>query len=427
MMNEKDQLSVGRFQSILRIKTVSGKEEYRGEFERFLSVLRELYPTVFKAVETETVGDFGILIRWPGKDPGKKPVVLMAHQDVVDCDEEKWTHPPFAAEIHDGEVWARGSVDTKCIISALMESAEELLADGFSPERDIYFVFGADEEVFGGTMPKIVETLRQRKVSPWFVLDEGGAVLSELPMGITESFAMVAVAEKAYGSLRLKFYNGAGENAAQRISTAVRKIEKAPLSSAFDAAVREMLRRLGPYAKPMLRPVLKNIGLFAPAVKKVMEGNSDTQPMIRSTIAPDKVGAWPEENAAWASFRLRLNPWDSFENVESHVSQLLDADAEISIEVKSGGAPQSPWDTEAFRYIEKTVAEVFDAHTSPFILDGGTDARHFAPICREIYRLGAFRMSTAMRRSVHHEDERMPVPNYLEGIRFYKRFIENLG
>lgn len=426
-MNEKDKLSIERFQSILRIKTVSGKEEYRGEFQRFLPTLRELYPRVFAVLETETVGGFGVLMRWHGKHPEKKPVVFMAHQDVVDCEEDKWTHPPFAAEIHEGAIWARGSVDTKCIISALLESAEALILDGFCPERDIYFAFGADEEIFGGTMPEIVESLRQRGVSPWFVLDEGGAVISQLPMGIGESFAMVAVGEKAYGTMKLRLGNSEKGSAPRRISEAVRKMEKSPLPAVLDAPVREMLRRFAPCAKPALRPVLKNIGLFAPAVKKVMDGNSDTRPMIRSSAAHTKSAAYPNENMAEASFKLRLNPWDSFEKLRSHARRLLDGDGEISIEIKSGGAPVSPWDTEAFRYIEKTVGEIFGARTSPFVLDGGTDARHFAPICREIYRFGAFRMSTAMRQSVHRENEKMPVANYLEGISFYKRFIENLN
>ncbi len=426
-MNEKERRSIERFQEILRIKTISGSEKHVGEFERFLPTLRGLYPDVFASVETETVGDFGILIRWAGKDPEKKPVVFMAHQDVVGCEEDKWTHPPFAAEIHGGAIWARGSVDTKCIISALFESAETLIAEGFRPERDIYFAFGADEEIFGGTMPKIVERLRSRGVEPWFVLDEGGAVLSELPMGISQSFAMVAVTEKAYGTLSVKLGKKGRENAPERISAASTKIKAGGMKSVLDVPVREMLRRLGPYAKPALRPVLKNIGLFAPVVKKVMDGNADTRPMIQSSIVPGDVKAYPDENKAEAFFKLRLNPWDSFEKVESHVASLLEPDAELSIEVKSTGAPVSPWDTEAFRYIEKTVDEVFGAKTSPFVLDGGTDARHFAAICPEIYRLGAFRMSTAMRGSVHHENEYMPLANYLEGIGFYKRFIENLG
>lgn len=425
-MKETDRLSVERFQSILRIKTVSGKEEFSKEFERFLPTLQELYPIVFRAVETETVGEFGILIRWPGKDPEKKPVVFAAHQDVVDCDEKEWSYPPFAAEIHDGAVWARGSVDTKCIISALLESTEELVARGFVPERDIYFAFGADEEVFGDTMPQIVERLRLRDVSPLFVLDEGGAVLSEMPMGIGESFAMVAVAEKAYGTLKVKFRNNESGNAPERLSAAIAKIKKNQPGAFLGAPVCEMLRRLAPFTKPALRPVLKNLKLFAPAVKKVMEGSTDTAAMIQSSIVHFETRAFPDDNCAEASFKLRLNPHDSFESIRSHVAALLPQDAEISIEIKSGGAPISPWNTESFRYIEKTVAEVFGAHTSPFVLDGGTDARHFAPICRKIYRLGAFRMSTAMRGSVHHENERMPLTSYLEGIRFYKEFIKGL-
>ncbi|MBR5491024.1 MAG: M20/M25/M40 family metallo-hydrolase [Oscillospiraceae bacterium] len=426
MKNEKDKLSIERFQSILKIKTISGKEEFKSEFDRFYPTLRELYPTVFEAVEWEVVGDYGILIRWKGKSAEKKPVIFMAHQDVVACEEDKWTHPPFAAEIHEGMIWARGSVDTKCIISALMESAEELIDTGFVPERDIYFAFGADEEVFGTTMPQIVETLQNRGIEPWFVLDEGGAIISELPMGISEAFAMVAVTEKAYGTMKIKLYNGDKANAPQRISEAVKLLADKPLPGVLDAPVQEMLRRLGPYATKALRPVMKNIRLFAPAVNKVLDGNSDTRPMIRSSIIHEKSEAYPAENAAGASFKLRLNPWDNGEKVRSHVQSLLGDDVEISIEMKSGGAPVSSWDTDAFRYIEKTVAEVFSAHTTPFVLDGGTDARHAAPICKEIYRLGAFRMSTAMRKSVHHENERMPVENYLEGIRFYKEFIKGL-
>ena len=425
-MTDKEKFSVSRFQSLLRIKTVSGDEACRDEFARFLPILRELYPIVFNELNCEVIGDFGLLIRWPGRKSAKAPVVFAAHQDVVACDEEKWTYPPFAAEIHEGAVWARGSVDTKCIISALMDAAESLISSGFRPERDIYFAFGADEEVFGGTMPKIVETLKNRGVKPRFVLDEGGALLTELPMGINESFAMVAVAEKAYGTLHLAMSNKNGKTAPERISEAVDIIKKHPMKSQLAPAVREMLRRLGPYAKPALRPVLKNISLFAPAVKKVMDGNDDTRPMIQSSITFHKVHALPEENRAEATFRLKLNPWDSFEDVKAHVAGLLDADAEITVDIKSGGAPVSPWNGSEFEYIEKLIRKVFKAHTSPFVLDGGTDARHFAPVCGKIYRFGAFNMSTAMRQSVHRENERMPIASFLEGIKFYREFIKGL-
>lgn len=425
-MKEKDARAIERFQEILKIKTISGKEEYKSEFERFLPKLRELYPRFFNAVKTEVVGDFGILIFWAGRNPDKNPAVLMAHQDVVDCREEKWSYPPFAAEIHEGAVWARGSVDTKCIIAALLETAEELISNGFCPERDIYFAFGADEEIFGGTMPIIVSALEKRGVKPLFVLDEGGALLTEMPMGISESFAMVAVAEKAYGTLRIVMGNKKDKTAPERISEAVNIIKTNQMKSQLAPPVREMLRRLGPYAKPALRPVLKNISLFAGAVKKVMDGSEDTRPMIQSSIIFDKVRALPDENRAEATFRLKLNPWDSFDDLRKHVESLLDDDAEIEVDIKSEGAPISSWETEEFGYIESCIKKVFGAQVSPFVLDGGTDARHFAPLCDRIYRFGAFNMSTAMRKSVHHENERMPISAFLSGIKFYEELIKGL-
>ena len=245
-------------------------------------------------------------------------------------------------------------------------------------------------------------------------------------MGINESFAMVAVAEKAYGTLRIVMGNKNGKTAPERISNAVNIIKKHQMKSRLAPAVREMLRRLAPYAKPALRPVLKNISFFAGAVKKVMDGSADTRPMIQSGIIFDKVRALQDENRAEATFRLKLNPWDSFEDVREYVASLLDADAEITVDIKSEGAPISSWDTNEFRYIEACVKKVFGAQTSPFVLDGGTDARHFAPICDRVYRFGAFNMSTAMRQSVHHENEKMPISSFLEGIKFYKELIKGL-
>lgn len=425
-MNEKDRKAIERFQSILRIKTISGEEAYKGEIQRFLPALQELYPSLFAALDIERVGEAGILLRWRGREPEKRPVVLMAHHDVVACDEEKWKYPPFEAQIHEGLVWARGSVDTKCIIAAVLEAMEDLHESGFRPQRDIYFASGGDEEIFGGSMPAIVSLLESRGVRPWFVLDEGGAVLDELPMGISGSFAMVGVAEKAYGTLRVKLRERGRDSAASRAAKAAEAVEKNPLPARLSEPVREMLEAFAPRVKKPLGLVFKNLRLFEGAVLKVMEKNSDTAGMIQSAIVLSEINTNTAEKTAEAVFKLRLNPGDDFDTVESHVRAILDSDAEISIEVKSAPVPVTPCDTAAFASIKRTVKAFFGAETAPFVLDGGTDARHFTRICPEVYRLAGVRMSTAMRKSVHHENEHMPVINYMEGIGFYRSLLEKL-
>ena len=113
-----DDTAVERFCEILRKKTVwprNGEIDY-AEFDSFLPLLKSLYPAAFAVLEVKTINNYGILLRWKGKNPDAKPFVLMAHYDVVAVDESKWDHPPFGAEIHDGSIYARGAIDTKCII-----------------------------------------------------------------------------------------------------------------------------------------------------------------------------------------------------------------------------------------------------------------------------------------------------------------------
>jgi hypothetical protein len=81
-----------------------------------------------------------------------KPIMLMAHQDVVPMapgTEGDWEVPPFAGEVKDGFVWGRGSWDDKGNLIAQMEAVEMLVASGYKPPRTIYLAFGADEEVGG--------------------------------------------------------------------------------------------------------------------------------------------------------------------------------------------------------------------------------------------------------------------------------------
>ena len=199
------QKSVERFQAIIRKKTISDRNGNidREVFDSFLPMLKEIYPDVFAVVESQLINEYGILIRWKGKNSALAPVVLMAHYDVVSDKDQDWTHPAFEAEIHDDVIWGRGTIDNKCIFTGILEGMEKLILEGFTPERDIYFAAGNNEEVAGDTMPKIAEWFKDNNIKPWFVLDEGGAIMTQLPMNIKNPFAMVAVSEKGWATVKI--------------------------------------------------------------------------------------------------------------------------------------------------------------------------------------------------------------------------------
>ena len=136
------QRSIERFQVIIRKKTISDRngDIDKEEFDSFLPMLKEIYPDVFAVVECQLINEYGILIRWKGKNSSLPPVVLMAHYDVVSDKDQDWKYPAFEAEIHEGCVWGRGSIDNKCIFTGILEAMEALILDGFTPERDIYLL-----------------------------------------------------------------------------------------------------------------------------------------------------------------------------------------------------------------------------------------------------------------------------------------------
>ncbi len=99
-------------------------------------MLAARYPKAHAAMQREPVGDFSLLYTWKGSDPSLKPILLMAHQDVVPVapgTEGDWTEPPFAGVVKDGMVWGRGAWDDKGNLIAQMEAAELLAASGFRP------------------------------------------------------------------------------------------------------------------------------------------------------------------------------------------------------------------------------------------------------------------------------------------------------
>ncbi|MGB4136446.1 MAG: M20/M25/M40 family metallo-hydrolase, partial [Microbacterium sp.] len=220
-----------RLSRMIRLPTVSAELDERGTgpFEAFAALLAELYPLTHEHLTREWHTEFGLLFRWKGRTtapdaeaPG--PLVLMAHYDVVPVDEsDPWTYPPFEGRIADGSVYGRGALDDKGPLIVVIEAVENLLAEGFTPARDVYLSFGGNEETFGSAALAISDAFRERGITPWLVVDEGGAVVdSPLPIVPGEA-AMIGVGEKGILTLRLSARGDGGHASTPPRLTAVRR------------------------------------------------------------------------------------------------------------------------------------------------------------------------------------------------------------
>ncbi|MCQ2406875.1 MAG: M20/M25/M40 family metallo-hydrolase, partial [Oscillospiraceae bacterium] len=246
-----------------------------GPFLEFHKVLEELFPLVHEKLE-KTVIDGNLLYYWKGKS-SERPAVLMGHQDVVPA-EGKWTHAPFSGDIEDGKVWGRGSADTKSSVMTWFEACEELLAESYVPDQDLYLASSCTEEIGGDGGPKIVAELKKRGIKPYFVCDEGGAIVENPMAGVNGSYAMVGVLEKGIGDIVFTARSSGGHasyppknSPIARLSAFVTATEKHyPLKADFEPQLTAMFDRIAPYGPFYMRFLLGNLWLFKPLCKLLL-------------------------------------------------------------------------------------------------------------------------------------------------------------
>lgn len=103
----------------------------------------------FTELKHAVINEHAHIFTWEGSDQNLKPLLLMAHSDVVPVTTwttERWTHEPFSGHYDGKYIWGRGSEDDKANVVAILSTLDLLLASGFQPSRTIIMALGFDEE-----------------------------------------------------------------------------------------------------------------------------------------------------------------------------------------------------------------------------------------------------------------------------------------
>ena len=431
----------------LRFQTVSYEDAARVNRDEFAGLhrfLEETYPKVHATLAREKVGEASLLYTWKGRDGSLKPVVLMAHMDVVPVEEGtegRWRSPPFAGRISDGFIWGRGAMDDKLGVIGILEAVEMLLGEGFEPRRTIYLAFGHDEEVGGGGgAAQLVELLQSRRVEPEFVLDEGGAITKGIVPGVPAPVALVAIAEKGFVSVELTVEGEGGhssrpprQTAIGILSAAITRLEENRMPARFDGPTRRMLEYVGPEMTFGSRMVMANLWLLEPLVMRQLTAAPTTDASVRTTTAATIFAGGVKDNVlpskARAVVNFRIIPGDTSDSVIEHVRQTV-SDSRIRV-AKLGGIASEPSpesDTRApdFALLERTIREVYPrAVVAPYLSIGATDARHYAKLSKNIYRFLPLTATSDDISRMHGTDERIAVEDFALAVAFYRQLIRN--
>ncbi len=435
-MKLKKEQVLDDFRSMIRLKTVShddGSLTDREEFRKLRALIKERFPVLFERGEGWVIGEYGVLIRIPGKSESD-PSVLMAHMDVVEADGGGWTHDPFGAEISGGRIYGRGTLDTKCTLLSILQAVSFRLANGFVPEHDIWLSFGGEEETCGPCCREIVSFLRERGVKPAFVLDEGGSVIPEGVPGLRKQAAMIGIAEKGTANYMLSIRKEGGGHASVppkstvigRLARAAVAIEKHPFPARLSEPVKLMFRELAPYVPVYERPVFEHPELTSPAIAaaaSVLGGTFGA--MVRSTCAVTIMEGHSSFNvlpdSAAMGVNVRLLEGDTVESAAERLRKIA-GDPDISVDIIAGTDPSPVADIRCREYgiLKDTIAGIWPGTViAPYQMNGGTDARFYAELTDRIYRFSPMIMTKDDRSRVHGVDESIAIPTLFRMIRFY--------
>ena len=433
---EEAEACARKLAAMVRYETVSVPgENQREKFLGFHKVLEELFPLVHRELEKTEI-DGNLLFYWKGKH-NDRPLVLMSHQDVVPA-EGKWEHEPFSGDIADGKVWGRGASDTKCSVMAFFQAAEELLAEGYVPEQDVYLSSSCTEEWGGDGCPKLVGELERRGVKPWLVCDEGGGIITDPIGGIRGNFAMVGVFEKGKADVRFSAVSDGGHASAPkahspiaRLAAFVNEVETRPVfRRKLPREVAAMFEALAPYASFPLKLVFSNLWLFRPVLLRVLPAiSAQAGAMIRTTAAftmssgSDACNVMPQR--ATVSANMRFIPHQGMkESLEIIGARAKKHGLEMEVLAATDYTKSADLNGEAFRTLRRIVEETFPGCPScPYVMTGATDARFYQEICDHVFRFAPVIYGPEQMKGMHGLNENIEIGCLPGAVDFHRNLI----
>ena len=374
-------------------------------------------------------GRTSVIAQW-GASSGDG-LLLHGHLDVVPAEASDWQVDPFSGEIQDGYVWGRGAVDMKDFDAMLLSVVRARQRDGRVPTRPVTLCFTADEEAGGhqGAQVLVEQHAEQLEGCTDAVGEVGG--FSATVRG--RRMYLIEAAEKGMAWMKLTARGRAGhgsminrENAITDLAIAVARIgahdwpvRLTPTMQTLLAAVAELA---GTEATPDNAPEL--IEEFGGAARMLGA-------VIRNTTNPTMLGAGykvnviPTEASAHVDGRFLPGFEDEF---FATLAELVGPDIEIDYV-----SHQQPWETPYDGHLvdamtRSLLAEDPDAIVAPFLMSGGTDAKHFRKLGMRSYGFAPLRLPADLDFTAlfHGVDERVPVDALEFGARVFDRFLDDI-
>ena len=424
------------FAKIVEIPTVEGQP---AEFKKLTRLLTSEFRKagITNVIVKDHDNTQTLIARWPAAKPsGKKPILLMAHMDVVAAKASDWKYPPFQFREEGGYYLGRGSNDNKAALTGIVLALQYLHAEKFAPARDIIVLFTGDEETIGNGARRAASEWRGL-IDAEYALngDAGGG--SVFPDGRVEGFG-IQIAEKTYADFRLTAVNRGGhsstprpDNAIYALASALTAIERHRFPAMINDATRASYEILakgdsGQYGELVRRFLADPQDRETADLLEAMDpGSTRTRCVATMLSGGHAPNALPQK--AEANVNCRIFPSVKIEEVRQQLQALSGPDVTVTA-VEGSQTPEtapSPMRDDLTQAYRDAVATRFpNAPVLPFQSAGATDGAFLRAAGIPVYGFGGLWGIVGQREGAHGLDERVwaegfhgQVPIWMEMLR----------
>lgn len=424
------------FKKLIQCPTVTNSgHEY---FEAFHKVLDEEFPHVTKQCQKIELGRDVLLYKWTGKH-SDRPIVLMAHQDVVPAVGGDWKCEPFSATVEDGKMYGRGTIDCKNTLFCTMQAVDELIESGFVPEQDVYLSYSDCEETSGPGAEMARDYFKSQGIKVFTAIDEGGAILCKDGKYLKKDVAMVGIMEKGYADVKF-IARGKGGHSSQppkktpiaRLGALVNYCEHHTIfKPKMSKAAKAMIYGLGDALSPVLKFFCKTIGAtgwlvakIAPKVNPAFGGGLFSTTMVFTmcdgATAPNII---PQE--AWVNANLRFAPTDNSADCFKKLQKIAKKfDVEMEITGTREASPMIDFNGDGYKTFAEAVKKTYpEVAVVPYLLFGGTDCRTMQEISVNAIRCTPCKMTSEQEGTMHAANENITISALDRCVEFFRNFL----
>lgn len=421
---------------------INSTHDHGGTTRAARAVARRLLAAGFPARDVVITGPHPLRMNLVARLRGtgaRKPILLLAHLDVVEARREDWSLDPFVLTEKDGYFYGRGTSDIKDMAAIFAQTLMRLKRERAPLDRDVILALTADEEGGGDNGVQWLLEKRRPLIDAAYVINGDGG---DPWMRDGQVYARnVQAAEKVYMDLRLEVHNPGGhssmpidDNAIYRLSAALSRIAAYVFPARLNEITRAYFTRAAAFENDTIAPRMRMVGEAGDttAMRRLSAGSVWFNAVLRTTCVATRLEGGHANNAlpqlAAANVNCRMLPDEKPEDVIETIRGLV-ADSAVQVTKVSEPVPSppSPLVPEVLEPVDSITAAMWPgAAVIPSMETGATDGLYLRNAGIPVYGVSGVPLEVDDMRA-HGKDERIKVEAFYQGLEFTHRLVRALG